>query len=84
MLLRYSISVTIGETRYTHAGLILLYKTLFLPLLSYGSIVWDDTHSSHPQLLEVVQNDALRALLRLNRFASVADLYQQLELLTLK
>lgn len=65
-------------------GLLLLYKTLFLPILTYAIIVWGGTFPTHLHLLEVVQNDAVRAVLGLTRATSVAARYVTHDLLPLK
>lgn len=64
--------------------LLLLYKTLYVPLLTYGIIVWGGTYATHLHLLEVAQNNALRVIFSLRRDASVTALYREHAVLPLQ
>lgn len=64
--------------------LIYLYKALLLPILTYGIVVWGGTYATHFKMLEVIQNDALRAIFYLRRSESVSTIKSNYKLLSLQ
>lgn len=81
-------SVIAALARLRRAGveieaLILFYKALFVPVISYGISVWGGAHASRFHGLQVVQRDAIRSIFGLPRRSSVASLMNRHELMTL-
>ena len=62
-------------------GLLLVYKMLFLPTLCYGISIWGGGYKVIIHRAEVIQNDALRAVFGRRRRDSVADVFDDYELL---
>jgi len=64
--------------------LILLLKSLFIPVVSYGILVWGSTFNSTLHPLSVCYNNALRVIFKINRRTSVTHLYKLHDLLDVK
>ena len=58
----------------------LLYKSLLLPLLTYGVSLWGNGYKGTLHRAEVIQNDAIRAIFGIRRRDSVARLAEELDL----
>ena len=64
--------------------LILVYKTLFLPIATYCLLVWGGGPNYILKRMQVLQNDALRAVLGVDRSHSGSQIRQRLRLLSMK
>lgn len=62
-------------------GLIAVYKSLLLPMLGYGLPIWGCGFDSVTSRLQIIQNDALRAIFHKRRRDSVTELYTRYDLL---
>ena len=60
------------------------YKALFLPLISYGILLWGGGYEAVLRRAQVFQNDALRAIFNRRRRDSVRDLYIEHNLATIE
>jgi hypothetical protein len=56
----------------------LLYNTLVLPHFDYGSTIWGGTTNTRLDLLQRIQNRAMRIILRCNRRTRVFDMLSSL------
>jgi len=65
-------------------GLLLVYRTLLIPILSYCVSVWGGGYSNVESRTQVIQNDALRAITGRSRRESVSDVYSSYGLLTVR
>ena len=82
----YSVVATIARLRVRGAPLsvlVLVYKALFEPILSYALIVWGGAPKTHLSSLNVLQRDALRAIVGFSRRHSVDHLFIDLDILSL-
>ena len=60
-----------------------IYEQTILPILDYGCIVWLDCSKGMSEKLERLQNQAMRIILRVDRWACSQDMRNKLGLLTL-
>lgn len=65
-------------------ALIYFYKALFIPVLSYGIVLWGSSFDTHLRQVEVLQRDAIRAIFGLSRRSGVYQLMQQNKLMSVK
>lgn len=82
----YSCIVTLSRLRsigFPLSVLILLYHSLFEPILTYGIVIWGKTYSCHLKQITVIQNDCIRAILGLSRSSRVSDRLSELGILPL-
>ena len=63
--------------------LLMLYQILLLPQLNYCDIVHDTTTMGNKNKLQVVQNCALRTILKCDNYTPVDHMHNKLEILTL-
>ena len=61
----------------------MVYKALLLPLLSYCLSLWGSGHDNAVEKTRVIQNDAIRAVLRISRSESVGKQFGILDILAL-
>ena len=64
--------------------LLVVYKTMLLPLLCYGILLWGGGYKTVIRLGRIIQNDALRAIFGLRRRDSVSSLFKQHDLLPIE
>lgn len=64
-------------------ALLLCYHGLFVPIVTYGILVWGSAFRSQLRPMHIIQRDAIRAVFGLPRHASVAKLMQQHKILGL-
>ena len=65
---------------YIHYSFTQLYLTLILPLFTYCNYVYDGCSKTESNKLEVLQNNALRAVMSVDFRYSVINLHQELEI----
>lgn len=60
-----------------------LYEAIIRPTMTYASPIWANAARSHQMRLQRIQNAALKAALRLPRYARTADVHRQCRMATL-
>ena len=65
------------------AVLLRIYKQTILPIIDYGSIIWQDCGSVLSNRVEKIQNKAMRTILCANRTTCTQEMRNRLGLLTL-
>ena len=63
--------------------LLTLYKTLILPIIGFGGIIYHKFTVADADLLQRLQNVACRAILKLNIYAHIVDMHENLNPATL-
>lgn len=63
---------------------IILYKTVFRPILTYGCPAWNHMSDTQLQRLQITQNKLLRLLTNSNRYTELALLHQDCAVLYIK
>ena len=63
--------------------LLTLYKTLILPIFDFGDIVYHKMSQTNADMLQRLQNMACRAILKMDRYAHVIDMHNELASKTL-
>ena len=57
-----------------------LYKQLILPLIDYADFIYDDSAQYNMHLLQILQNNASRRILKADRLTHVLDLHTSLQI----
>lgn len=60
-----------------------VYNQIVLPVILYGSPVWDNCAKTHKDKLQVIQNKYLRLIYNLSRFTRVSAIHQIAEIKTI-
>ena len=63
--------------------LLMLYKTLILPIIDYGDIIFDGINQKDAVVLQKVQNMAFKSILQVPKWTSTATTHAELDMLTL-
>ena len=63
--------------------LLLVYKTLILPILEYGTVIYHGMSVQNADTLQKLQNAACRSILKEDMYAHIAEMHTQLNLSTL-
>ncbi len=63
--------------------LLMLYKTLILPIIDYGDIIYDGLNQKDAEVLQKVQNMAFKSILRVPKRTSTTETHSELNMLTL-
>ena len=74
----YAISASLRRLRelgVPKEGLLMVYRTLFLPVLTYAISIWGGGYDNISRRAQILQNDALRAIYARRRRDSVQDIY---------
>ena len=61
-----------------------IYKTLFVPVITYCISIWEATFDTELDQLQVIQNDALRTIFNIPRNQSAKYIYTKNKLLDLR
>lgn len=83
----YAAICTIARLRQSglpREALFTVYRALFEPVLAYGVAVWGSTYQNVIDKFQVIQNDAVRAVLSIQRRKSVRMAYKQFGLLDVR
>ena len=67
----------------TRETLLMLYKTLILPIIDYGDVIYDCISQKNVMILQRVQNMAFKSILKVPRLTSTALIHDELDMLTL-
>ena len=67
----------------TKDTLLMLYKTLVLPIIDYGDIIYDCINQKDMMILQRIQNMALKSILKALRLAPTAMIHEELDMMTL-
>ncbi|HXB13244.1 MAG TPA: reverse transcriptase family protein [Bacteroidia bacterium] len=69
---------------YERDFLFVVYKSLFVPVISYGISVWGSSYDMVIRKFQTIQNDALRAIMGSSRCTSVRSIFKQYNILNIK
>ncbi len=64
--------------------MLMLYKTLILPIIDYGDIIYDGMSQKNAMALQRVQNMAFKNILKAPRLTPTAKIHEDLNILTLQ
>ena len=80
----YAVIAQLGRLRaagFPLGGLLIAYKALLVPLLTYCISLWGGSYGNVIAAAQVLQNDALRSILGVERYRSVSGEFGGLDIL---
>ena len=71
------------KSKLSQQNKLLLYKSVYRPILTYASPVWDSAAKCHQNKLQVIQNKCLKIILDLPFYFSTRRLHNMVKIPTI-